>query len=140
MSHYSNLRWPFIIIHSLGCPPLLQKHVQFRCCDACLSCLVCCLFVIPIFVIQRKALKTTPTRGSSYGIFRVQQNSSELGQHSLQSIVDLYLPCCHVQLPNPLYHASSFRHLMNPESRKCGGVKIFFIFLPSLRISGRDSC
>ena len=36
-----------------------------------------------------------------------------------------------MQLPNPLYHASSFLHLMNLELRKCGGVKIF-IFLPSL--------
>ena len=36
-----------------------------------------------------------------------------------------------MQLPNPLYHASSFLHLINPESRKCGDVKIF-IFLPSL--------
>ena len=42
------------------------------------------------------------------------------------------LSCYPVQLPNPLYHASSFLHLMNLESRKCGGVKIFFIFLSSL--------
>ena len=34
--------------------------------------------------------------------------------------------------PNPLYHASSFLHLIYSESRKCGGVKNFFIFLPSL--------
>ena len=43
-----------------------------------------------------------------------------------------YLPCYPVQLPNPLYHVSSFLHLMYPELRKCGGVKIFFIFFPSL--------
>ena len=100
--------------------------------------LVCC----PIYVIQRKAMKTTPAKGCSYGSFWSQARPLLSGVASSVNIIKsrvsqfmrhkelkiyLYLPCHHLFI-----HESLFLHLINRQSRKHEELKINFIYLSSL--------